>query len=374
MAALTSEQQALIPYYREKWRKITLSTEPVDREKATAAVKAAYAAIGFQEPEIIFCESPYAACQRLALEPREKLAVGLLEHMIFELWFKNNNAIYDSIDVKFGRGLREELYSQLETGLRENERWATIWNQLEAQMEQDSGEKLRSCLQEKLWVEQALGFFKDQPEEIQIANYIGANQYAKQCSHFDFYKELLNGDADACQDWEVFYDLVQNCGWIFPYQQICLVCDRPRIVSLDEDALLHAEAAPAMEFADGFSIYTYHGIRLPEKYGKVPPDEWRSQWLLSEENAQLRMVLIQAIGYDRICHELQAVTIDSWQEYELLALNSEIDIEPINLLKMVCPSTGKIHVLRVPPEINSAQSAIKWVNWDIDPLDFGSQT
>lgn len=86
------------------------------------------------------------------------------------------------------------------------------------------------------------------------------------------------------------------------------------------------------------------------------------------------MVLIQAIGYDRICHELQVLTIDSWQEYELLAINSEVDIEEINLLKMICPSTGKIHVLRVPPEINSAQSAIKWVNWDIDPLDFGAQT
>ena len=337
-------------------------------------MKAAYGAIGFQEPEIIFCESPYAACQRLASEPKEKLASGLLENMIFELWFKNNNAIYSKIDNKYGIELRKELYDLLETGLRENETWATIWNQLEVQIKEETEKTLKEYLEEKLWLEQEYGFLKDQPNDVKISNYIGVNQYAQHCSHFDFYREILKCESDAGKDWELFYNLVENCGWIFPYKQICLVCDRPRVLSMDDEALLHAEAAPAMQFADGFSIYTHHGIRLPEKYGKVPPSEWRSQWLLSEENAQLRMVLIQAIGYDRICHELQAVTIDSWQEYELLAVNSEIDIEPINLLKMICPSTGKIHVLRVPPDINSAQSAIKWVNWDIDALDFGAQT
>jgi len=48
--------------------------------------------------------------------------------------------------------------------------------------------------------------------------------------------------------------------------------------------------------------------------------------------------------------------------------------EPIHFLKMTCPSTGKIHTLRVPPEINSARVAIRWVNWDIEPEDFSVQT
>jgi hypothetical protein len=39
---LTPEQEALIPVYREKWRKIAFSIEPIDRQKAAEAVKAAY--------------------------------------------------------------------------------------------------------------------------------------------------------------------------------------------------------------------------------------------------------------------------------------------------------------------------------------------
>ena len=62
---LTPEQEALIPVYREKWRAIALSTERIDREKAAEAVKAAYIAIdfGYEEPEIFFQDSPYAACK-----------------------------------------------------------------------------------------------------------------------------------------------------------------------------------------------------------------------------------------------------------------------------------------------------------------------
>lgn len=41
---------------------------------------------------------------------------------------------------------------------------------------------------------------------------------------------------------------------------------------------------------------------------------------------------------------------------------------------MTCPSTGRIYVLRVPPNIQSAHQAISWVNWGIDPEDFAIQT
>ncbi|MEH2274092.1 MAG: hypothetical protein V7K40_04575 [Nostoc sp.] len=57
---LTPEEEALIPVYRQKWQKIALSTERIDRDKAVEVLKATYTAIGKQQPEIIFCQSPYA--------------------------------------------------------------------------------------------------------------------------------------------------------------------------------------------------------------------------------------------------------------------------------------------------------------------------
>lgn len=57
---------------------------------------------------------------------------------------------------------------------------------------------------------------------------------------------------------------------------------------------------------------------------------------------------------------------------EVALLTHNVDIEQIYLLKMICPSTGFIHVLRVPPNIHSARKAIRRVNWD-DPAEFSVQ-
>ncbi len=72
--------------------------------------------------------------------------------------------------------------------------------------------------------------------------------------------------------------------------------------------------------------------------------------------------------------ELPATELDSWQEYTLLKIDNQVDIEPIYLLKMTCPSTGFIHALRVPPDLKSAREAIRWINWGIDPEEFSAQT
>ncbi|MCC5660643.1 hypothetical protein LC608_27420 [Nostoc sp. XA010] len=75
-----------------------------------------------------------------------------------------------------------------------------------------------------------------------------------------------------------------------------------------------------------------------------------------------------------ICQELQAIELDFWKEYTLLKIDNDVDEEAIYLLKMTCPSTGFIHALRVPPNMNSAHEAIHWVNWGIDPEEFAVQT
>jgi hypothetical protein len=174
--------------------------------------------------------------------------------------------------------------------------------------------------------------------------------------------------------WQAFQVLVKHGGWIFPYEKICFVCDRPLHLRFDNQNRLHAEGEPAIEFTDGYSLYSYHGVTLPEKYGKIQPHQWPATWLLTEKNAELRRVLIQGIGYARICQELKAIELNDWYEYTLLKIDVDVDDEPIYLLKMTCPSTKSIHALRVPPEMNSAREAIRWINWGIDPEEFTVQT
>jgi hypothetical protein len=69
-----------------------------------------------------------------------------------------------------------------------------------------------------------------------------------------------------------------------------------------------------------------------------------------------------------------SILVYPYIELILLKINANIDEEPMILLKMTCPSTGHIHILRVPPEMTSAEAAITWVNHGIHPDEFGVQT
>ncbi|MBD2184248.1 hypothetical protein H6S82_14000 [Planktothrix sp. FACHB-1355] len=338
---LTPEQEAQIPLYREKWRSIALSTEPIDRQKAAEAVKLTYEVIDEEEPEIIFAQSPYAALEIVTHELRKglKRKLGDIKH---KLRFPGLSSLSNQVWSVIGDELRS-LWDQIGNERR---------NQILLQLKEQIPIKLRKqffseCIPFETWT------------------YYG--------SYFDFNFSILKLPCDG-KMWLAFHLLVSECGWIFPYEKICVVCDRPRILSFDSANQLHAEGSPAIEFVDGFQVYAYRGVRLPFKYRKIHPNQWKADWLLDEKNVELRRALIQGIGYPRICKELYAVEIDSWQEYSLLKVDEDADLEPIRLLKMTCPSTGYIHVLRVPPALKSAREAICWVNWGTDPEEFSIQT
>ncbi|MHC5737849.1 DUF6745 domain-containing protein [Nostoc sp.] len=338
---LTPEQEALIPVYRERWRAIALSTERIDREKAAKAVKAGYIAIRKQEPEIIFCDSPYAGL-RIIIQKQLKPRL--------------NTELFNQLLYEFANEVREQLAYQLQS---------QVTSQILTVVPPDL-----NILEDILRVELKIQL---QQETNLRSPWFKAQLYSSACSWLDFYISVLNCSYNQIK-WQALQLLVNYCSWILPYEKICIVCDRPLHLRFDNENRLHAEGESAIEFTDGYSLYSYHGVNLPEKYGKVHPQQWQANWFLTEHNAELRRVLIQGIGYARICQELQAIELDNWQEYTLLKINADVDEEPIYLLKMTCPSTGFIHALRVPPNMNSAREAICWVNWGVDSEEFGVQT
>ncbi|MEG4815090.1 leucine-rich repeat domain-containing protein, partial [Microcoleus sp. K5-D4] len=350
---------------RQKY--LTLSTTPIDALKATETVKKIYAAIGREAPQVIVCSSPQVASIKL---PKQLKISWISQLQKWEIGVGNL--------VRRNR-LLDELFQGLYLGC--------------------SGEVWRRVLWQERRLEQSVDNILDSEFQDLVANYgesLGGDimaepYYLRPLTPTERVEEIhwiefliakfgIPLDQKAQELFRCKQQLFEDCGWIFPFEKVCLVCDRPLHIRFDAENRLHAEGEPAIAFADGYSLYFHHGLKLPEKYGKVHPDLWEAQWLLFEENAELRRLLIQRIGYDRICQELEVTELDSWQEYTLLSIEFDDDFDdegnakPIYLLKMTCPSTGHIHALRVPPNVRSAQEAIRWVNWDIDLEEFSVQT
>jgi hypothetical protein len=438
VTTLTPEQEALIPVYREKWEAIALSTTPIDRQKAEAAVKAAYAVLGKKEPEIHFFSNPntarWEALKHLfsyrealmqifaqqqvggQLSASEQEALAQLLFPIRRLILENSSTLLTQgvlsqqvlsqlhgqmmlphhaqrmflLMWQPGEQLLTQLWELQQEFLREQLRKLpggqpliqlgdSLWNQwvepLWTQLEEPLWKPLMSQPLIQSWEQQLKQPLIQAAEALWLMTgmvQLSTDLFASP-SMIDLCISVLDCPFDR-RKWEAYQSLLCECGLIFDFEDTCFVCDRPIKFSVDNEHRPHAEGEPAIQFADGFSIWAYHGVRLPETYGKLHPNQWQAKWLLEERNAELRRVLIQGIGYSRICQDLQATEIDTWREYTLLKINSDIDVEPIHLLKMTCPSTGFIHAMRVPPNVTSAREAIRWVNWGTDPEEFSVQT
>ena len=354
---LTPEQEALIPDYRDKRRKIALSTERIDEQKATEAIKAGYNFFDSEVPDIEFFDSPKAALKELS------------------------DIYYDYKDFSILCDLRHPLinypYERSHNTCTMEERTVIEQDILKIVLEQHYNIHTRLELELDLDEEFLI------PDEHMLGG-IQTDFSIAECCFYDFCISVLKLPHNQ-QKWKAFRNIVQNCGWVFDYNNICLISNRPTSLSFDEQNNLHeSNGKTAIEYADGFKVYAHHGTWIPEKYGQVPSSQWKSQWLLSEENAELKRILIQVIGYNKICEELGAIELDSWNEYTLLKIenyteinnshNSQNNSEPMHLLKMTCPSTEHIHFLRVPPDITSARVGITWINWGVDPEEFEIQT
>ncbi len=352
---------------------LTLSTMPIDTQKATETVKKIYVAIGKETPQVIVCSSPQVASVKLC----QLLQTGSIsQDQMSEIATANS---------RWRQPLLRGFFPWVNVGFSGLTLCEALSNAIQLELNADDILDLDYIL-----VSEFRKFLENDLESLG-ADFRSCCNYLEPLSPTNLVKEIhvtefliskfgVTLDEKARELLRCKQQLFEECGWILPFEKICIICDRPLHLRFDSENRLHAEGESAIGFADGYSLYFHHGVKLPEQYGKVHPDLWEAQWILDESNAELRRLLIQRIGYDRICQQLQAVELDSWQEYTLLKIdfaddfNDEGNAIPVYLLKMTCPSTGFIHALRVPPDVESAKEAIRWVNWDIDPEEFSVQT
>jgi hypothetical protein len=253
---LTPEQEALIPVYREKWRQIALSTEPIDHQKAVEAVKEAYVMLGQPEPEIVFFDSPHAAWKNLLsqiiilpkkerwdrIQEIQSLTTNFETNILYELRYELTPQIKDELLIFLLKEL--DIEPLLGSGLE------LMWSVLDSQ----STRKLKTSEQ----------FLADSGI---------CNLWAKHGAYLDFCISVLNCVSEKSK-WLVYQNVIKNIGKLFPMKERAVLCERPCKLLFDTENRLHAEAEPAVQFVDGYSVYVYHGTRISEKYGKLHRNQW----------------------------------------------------------------------------------------------------
>jgi hypothetical protein len=121
-------------------------------------------------------------------------------------------------------------------------------------------------------------------------------------------------------------------------------------------------------------VLRWRGVQVDDKIAFA--QSLSGQDTLETENVELRRILIERLGYETFLQQVGGLIRDRDQdrggERQLIAVPFEDD-EPLIILKVICPSTGHLHLLRVPPQMRSCRQAAAWIAGferieDYDPL------
>lgn len=154
-------------------------------------------------------------------------------------------------------------------------------------------------------------------------------------------------------------NLAKVCGWVSFYDTVAVVQDRPEVIRFDDTRRLHSENGPAVQYRDGFSVYSWHGVRIPGAWinGNPPTAAEALHW----ENTEQRRAACEIVGWVNILRQLDARTIDRDEDPmigELVRVTIP-DIGEEQFLRVLC-GTGREFALPVPPTVRTALEAQAW--------------
>jgi hypothetical protein len=176
-------------------------------------------------------------------------------------------------------------------------------------------------------------------------------------SFYDFFKEICS--VECCNRLEPLMRFSENCGWAWLYADFAILTEKPTLISRNDRNALHCETGPALQYADGYSLYSLNGVRVTKQIIETAPDDFTKEMVLGEKNVDIRRELFRKIGINNFLKKIGGITIHKYKDYELIEVDFE-DGKKRRGLKMKNPSIDAQHFERVSDECNTCQEALAW--------------
>lgn len=190
-------------------------------------------------------------------------------------------------------------------------------------------------------------------------------------SWISFYKYFIEVVGLDLKEIGGLHDLTYHTGWYNAYEDVVVFQHRPEYIKFDDNNLLHCETGPAIRFRDGYSLYSWHGTRIPAEWIE-DKENLSPETALTWPNIEQRRCAAEILGWKNVIEKLDPVVIDEDGDPEIGTL-LEVNIPDIGrekFLRVQC-GTGRIFCIPVPPEMKTAIEAQAWT-WDLPLEDFGA--
>lgn len=352
-----------------------LSTEPVDEEETEALLRRAYAAADIEEPSHIhWLDGPL---QLAAVLGRDSHLISIdgdyrdrAPHCVWDdiLLEQEELALMgsggpSSRDYRIRRVAHDEerrVNALLRAGALHGGSW-DIWSQVARPVRQ----AVRDAVGDRIW--QAVGDASNLfvPVRIRDSDW-DASDYAlwhSICVYDDsvamamtrFYGEHVRPNAAMA-----LTDFNERVSGYWLGKGLALLVRKPNVLSRDDRDRLHSPTGPCVQYADGWSIWAWHGVHVPAWVIERPVEEWTRADFFDEHNIEVRRVIQERMG-ERFVWEIGARFVDAGPRGTLYEVDLPGDPDRVARYLLVAdPSTGRDYYLRVPPRVQTAAEAAAW--------------
>ena len=369
-------------YVVSDWQSVAFDTRPADRARAEAGVAAAYAAAGLDAPErYVWVPSPARGAVAAAVlsghgDALEALGLdALLEQARADLAGSDPGRSVIS-EVRTRPWEAERAAACSEQGPEQWPRtWADtgglLWNQVQSLVT-----RVRAAIGEQAQSSSPTGGTPTpSPEAMEaVARLLrGATLDAILGQHdapwlalFEALGRLDDGPLAGLAE------VARSTGWWWPYERLVILSERPCELHRDEPGRLHRGDGPALAYPDGLALHAWRGMPIPPDFIESLTDLTHDR-ISSEQNAELRRVMLEVFGYDRYLAETGARPLHQDETGVLWSIDLPDD-EPVVMVEVVNSTpepdgTRRTYYLRVPPDTRTARAGVAWT-FGVDEADY----
>lgn len=246
--------------------------------------------------------------------------------------------------------------------------------------------ELKQCVEE---------YFKGNKPEWKVSHfvspYLNGSFSAPTFAFYDFFKYELHVAFEAKGtpvenavsnglSIDALYELWRSTtelGLIYPLhnvtgtvQNMCIVCEKPSFVKLNENGVIHCDGGPAVKYEGhgNMIIYALNGVTVPDWLALTPSSKIPVERIHEIKNADVKAEFVRKIGIERMLSMGKKIDShesynDEWwtkSEYELWDMSSLFpNVEYAPHLKMLNQTTKIWHVEAVSPECKNIEDSLK---------------
>jgi|GEM_PF-4042972 len=313
---LPFEQQILIPAYQKKWEKIRLSTKRIDKYRAESAIAELYTFNKRPIPKFIFFASPFKALNFLLDRQNPQnmsTLMQMLEDLTIHIWecshvqkgetYPLSGMFLEALTYQFndtevsssiGKSINLNLIGDLTNSL-EDINWEELdinpWNpqpqfcSRRLELDRSIDNQLEEYFSKQIYPQIKLGFeklsdnsswgkasrdidsvtenlnWKDELQDclklIYISRLNTAYYQRLELENVAFINFCISVLGYTCKInlWNIYQIIFRECDWFFPFEKICLICDRPTQISFSVRHKFGIKEEPLIRFSDGFKVF-----------------------------------------------------------------------------------------------------------------------